>query len=72
MADRYARLVAAEGFAALAFDFTGFGESSGGPRDVESPTLKARDIGHAVTFLTEHRAVDPEGIGALAICASAG
>jgi len=72
MADRYARLLAAQGFAALSFDFTGFGESGGEPRDVESPALKARDIGHAVTFLTEHPAVDPARIGALAICASAG
>ena len=72
MADRYARLLAAQGFAALSFDFTGFGESGGDPRDVESPALKARDIGDAVTFLAEHPAVDPARIGALAICASAG
>jgi alpha/beta superfamily hydrolase len=36
MADRYARELAARGFAALSFDFTGFGASDGEPRDLES------------------------------------
>ncbi|MEU5758074.1 alpha/beta fold hydrolase [Nocardia sp. NPDC047648] len=71
MADRYARRLAEHGYAALSFDFTGFGESGGNPRDVESPDRKIADIGHAVDFLTAHAAVDGDRIGALGICAAA-
>jgi fermentation-respiration switch protein FrsA (DUF1100 family) len=39
MADRYAAALAARGYAALSFDFTGFGDSAGEPRDYESPNL---------------------------------
>ncbi len=35
MADRYAERLAAQGIAALSFDFAGFGESDGQPREVE-------------------------------------
>ncbi|MGV9754740.1 alpha/beta hydrolase [Streptomyces tricolor] len=71
MADRYAERLAAHGCAALSFDFTGFGESEGEPRDVENPARKVRDIHHAVTFLAGHPAVDGERLGALGICAAA-
>ncbi|MFF8603220.1 alpha/beta hydrolase [Streptomyces sp. NPDC015232] len=71
MADRYAERLAARGHAALSFDFTGFGESEGTPRDVEDPARKVRDIHHAVTFLAGHEAVDAGRIGALGICAAA-
>lgn len=71
MADRYAERLAARGYAALSFDFTGFGESQGEPRDVENPALKVRDIRHALTFLAAHPAVDSGRLGALGICASA-
>ncbi|MGK8524897.1 alpha/beta hydrolase [Nocardia asteroides] len=71
MADRYAERLAARGYAALSFDFTGFGESAGEPRDVESPQRKVRDIHNAVSFLATHAAVDPARLGALGICAAA-
>lgn len=71
MADRYAREMAARGFAAVSFDFTGFGASDGDPRDVESAALKARDIHQAVGFLAGHPQVDGKRITALAVCASA-
>lgn len=71
MADRYARRLAEHGYAALSFDFTGFGESAGEPRDVEDPERKVRDIHHAVGFLAAHPAVDGERLGALGICAAA-
>ncbi|WOX26327.1 alpha/beta hydrolase [Streptomyces solicathayae] len=71
MADRHAERLAAHGYAALSFDFTGFGESGGAPRDVENPTLKVRDIHHALTFLAAHEAVDGDRLGALGICAAA-
>lgn len=71
MADRYAEQLAERGYAALSFDFTGFGESGGEPRDVEDPAAKVRDIHHAVTFLAAHPAVDGARLGALGICAAA-
>jgi fermentation-respiration switch protein FrsA (DUF1100 family) len=72
MADRYAAALAARGYAALSFDFTGFGDSAGEPRDYESPTLKVRDIYNAVTFLSCRPDVDQERLAALGVCASAG
>jgi dienelactone hydrolase len=71
MADRYAAKLAARGFAALSFDFTGFGLSGGEPREVESPARKAHDIRHAAAFLAHHPSIDADRIGAVAICASA-
>ncbi|MGW4896106.1 alpha/beta hydrolase [Kitasatospora sp. NPDC004240] len=71
MANRYAERLAARGYAALSFDFTGFGESEGVPRDVENPALKVRDIQHAISFLATHPAVDGDRLGALGICAAA-
>lgn len=72
MANRYAQALAARGFAALSFDFTGYGDSAGQPRDYESPELKLRDIHAAVTYLTSRPDVNPDWIGALGVCASAG
>ncbi|MEU4328995.1 alpha/beta hydrolase [Nonomuraea dietziae] len=71
MADRYAERLADRGYAALSFDFTGFGESGGEPRDVEDPARKVRDIQQAVTFLAAHPAIDADRLGALGICAAA-
>ncbi len=71
MADRYAERLADRGFAALSFDFTGYGESEGEPRDCEVPELKVRDINHAVGFLAGHPAVDADRLGALGVCAAA-
>jgi dienelactone hydrolase len=68
----YAERMAAEGFASLAFDFRGWGESEGKPRFHESPAKKARDMRNAVAFLQEQPEIDPARVGALAICASSG
>ena len=72
MPANYAPLLADAGFVVLTFDFRGFGESEGAPREVESPHGKAEDIRNAVAFLRTHPAVDPDRIGAVPICASAG
>lgn len=71
MADRYAERLADQGIAALSFDFTGYGESGGQPRDFESPKLKTTDISAAVTFLAARPEVDAARIGALGVCAAA-
>jgi fermentation-respiration switch protein FrsA (DUF1100 family) len=72
MADRYAAALASRGFAALSFDFAGFGDSAGDPRDVEDPQAKVRDIRAAVDFVTTHPTVDQGRVHALGVCASAG
>ncbi len=72
MPSTYARALAQEGFVALAFDFRGWGESSGDFRYVEDPVAKTRDIINAAAFLATHRGVDAGAISTLGICASAG
>jgi len=72
MAGTYAQALADRGYAAFAFDFRGYGESGGSPRNYESPTAKIADIKNAVSFLQTVDAVDSDRIGGLGICASAG
>jgi fermentation-respiration switch protein FrsA (DUF1100 family) len=72
MPNRYAGRLADRGFAALTFDFRGFGESEGSPRQYESPARKSVDIRNAVAFARTLPFTQPDGIGGLAICASAG
>ncbi|WP_439681299.1 alpha/beta hydrolase [Embleya sp. MST-111070] len=71
MADRYAEELARRGFAALSFDFAGYGASGGEPRDVESARLKVRDLRAAVDFLAGHPSVADGGLGMLGVCAGA-
>jgi fermentation-respiration switch protein FrsA (DUF1100 family) len=72
MAQRYAERLAARGYAALAFDFRGFGESTGVPRDYESPSRKIADIRNALTFLADQPDLDPGRLAALGIGVGAG
>jgi fermentation-respiration switch protein FrsA (DUF1100 family) len=72
MAGRYAGRLAARGYAALAFDFRGFGESGGQPRDYESPSRKVEDIHGALTFLADQPGLDPDRLAALGIGVGAG
>jgi uncharacterized protein len=72
MPDLYASRLAEKGFATLTFDFRYYGESGGEPRQYESPQTKIEDIKHALTFFETLDAVDPNKIGGLSICASAG
>ncbi len=70
MAGTYARELASRGFAALVFDFTGWGESEGEPRFVEDPAVKTADIKAAVEYLTSRN--DIAGLSGLGVCASSG
>lgn len=72
MPGTYAREMAARGFAALAFDFTGWGASEGSPRYVEDPSVKTADIRAAAHFLAGLDLVDEHRISGLGICASSG
>jgi fermentation-respiration switch protein FrsA (DUF1100 family) len=50
MATTYGRRLAESGYAAFVFDFSGFGESRGEPRQAEMPARKIADIAAAVAF----------------------
>ncbi|MFN3200508.1 MAG: alpha/beta fold hydrolase [Bradymonadia bacterium] len=70
MPDVYASRLAAEGYVALTFDFTGFGDSEGAPRQLERPAQKIADIQAAFEFLSSREGIgDISGLG---ICAGAG
>ncbi|MBO9399977.1 alpha/beta hydrolase [Shimia sp. R9_3] len=70
MPGTYARELAARGFAALAFDFTGWGESAGTPRYVEDPVTKTADINAAAAYMAGRE--DIKELYGLGICASSG
>ncbi len=72
MPGTYARELAARGYAALAFDFTGWGESGGDIRYKEDPATKTADIEAAAKFMKTVTEVDGENISGVGICASSG
>jgi len=67
----YARRMAEAGFAALAFDHRGFGES-GGRRQHEDSAGKLADLRAAVGWLGRHPAVDADRLGLLGVCLGGG
>jgi fermentation-respiration switch protein FrsA (DUF1100 family) len=67
----YASRLAALGYTAFTFDFAGFGESGGEPRQAELPDRKIRDIRAAADFLATLSSVRRDSVGHLAVCASA-
>lgn len=67
----YARRLADAGFAALAFDHRGFGES-GGRRHHEDAGGKLADLRAAVGLLAAHPGVDAARVGLLGICLGGG
>jgi len=71
MALLYARRLASLGYTAFIFDFAGFGESQGEPRQAEMPARKIADICAAADFLSTLSLVEPCRIGHVAVCASA-
>ena len=71
MARTYALRLAERGITAFTFDFTGFGQSGGAPRQLELPARKIADIAAAADFLSTMSFVNEGGVGQVGICASA-
>ncbi|MGD9477729.1 alpha/beta hydrolase [Shinella sp. G-2] len=71
-AGTYARMLADEGFVAIAFDASYQGESGGEPRQLENPHIRTEDISAVIDYLTTLPYIDQGRIGAMGICAGAG
>src|SRR5262245_18776594 len=71
MATIYARRLTEAGYTAFVFDYAGFGESRGEPRQAEIPARKIEDIRAAAEFLQSMAFVDPGRIACLGVCVSA-
>jgi uncharacterized protein len=71
MAHTYAARLAEQGITAFTFDFTGFGQSAGAPRQLELPARKIADIAAAADFLSTMSFVTEGGVGYVGICTSA-
>lgn len=71
MAARYAEALAERGYTAITFDFAGWGQSGGEPRQLELPSSKIADITAAADFVSTLSFVQPGRVGYLAVCASA-
>ncbi len=72
MPTTYAAALADKGYAALVFDFRGWGESEDSIKYLEDPTRKTEDIHAAANFLVTRAEVDAGKVAGLGICASAG
>ncbi len=73
----YAKALAEQGFAALTFDFRGWGQSADSVRYLEDPARKTADIAAVIDALAdqsfdEFADIDTSRIYGLGICASAG
>jgi|RhiMetdeSRZDD1v2_1073273.scaffolds.fasta_scaffold138045_3 fermentation-respiration switch protein FrsA (DUF1100 family) len=71
MPELYATRLAERGYTTFTFDFAGFGESAGEPRQAEFPDRKVSDLIAAADFLSTLSLVEPNALAHLAICASA-
>lgn len=70
MPGTYAQKFADQGFVALTFDYSHYGESAGEPRQLESPADKLSDLQAAVSYLSGLPYV--QAVGMLGICTSGG
>jgi len=68
----YARKLAEQGFIALAYDASHYGDSGGEPRLYEVPGDRVEDIRCGVDYLSIRPQIDENRIGALGICAGGG
>jgi uncharacterized protein len=71
MPEVYARRLAERGYTAFTFDFSGFGESGGEPRQAEIPDRKIADVVEAADFLSRVSFIEAGNLAHVAICASA-
>jgi fermentation-respiration switch protein FrsA (DUF1100 family) len=71
MPELYATRLAERGYTTFTFDFSGFGQSAGEPRQAEIPDRKIGDLIAAAEFLSTLSLVEPHTLSHLAICASA-
>ena len=71
MPHTYALQLAERGISAFTFDFTGFGQSGGTPRQLELPVRKIADIIAAADFLSTMSFVQGGAVGYVGICGSA-
>src|SRR5262245_11593850 len=71
MPHTYALKLAGQGLTAFTFDFSGFGESAGAPRQLELPSRKIADIVAAADSLSSMSFVAGGAVGHLGVCASA-
>lgn len=71
-AGTYADKLAQHGFITIAYDASYQGESTGEPRQLENPHIRAEDISAVIDHLATQPFVDPNRIGAMGICAGAG
>jgi uncharacterized protein len=70
MPGTYAQKFANEGFVALAFDYSHYGESEGEPRQLESPAEKLSDLKAAVSYLIDLNYVQAASM--VGVCTSGG
>jgi fermentation-respiration switch protein FrsA (DUF1100 family) len=71
MPELYATRLAERGYTTFTFDFSGFGESAGEPRQTEIPERKIADLIAAADFVSTLSLIEPNDLSHLAICASA-
>jgi len=68
----YAAALARHGLAALALDHRGYGESAGSPRQYEHWERKVADLRAGLEFLARAPDIDPDRMGAAAVCLGCG
>lgn len=71
-ANLYATKMAEEGFVALSFDQSFWGESAGNPRGAVLPDVYTENFSAGVDYLGTRKFVDAERIGVIGVCASGG
>ncbi len=72
MATTYAKALNQKGYAAVVFDFIGWGESTGGIPFYEDPDTKIQNIKDVFAHISSYPEVDGSRLAGLGICASAG
>ncbi|MCG7588608.1 alpha/beta hydrolase [Photobacterium sp. OFAV2-7] len=68
----YAEALAKKGYAAVTFDFRGWGQSDGEAHYLEDPSRKTQDIRAVIDAVAKLEHVDGSRIAGLGVCASSG